>query len=342
MSVCAVDVDSDGDMDVLSACGDWFVMGSNKGCKIAWYENDGNQSFSAHTLKVKSVIGSASVYAADVDSDGDIDVLSSTWGDDTIAWYENDGSRNFSTHTIAPAVSGPMSVYAVDVDGDQDMDVLSASLGDDKIAWYENDGSQSFSSHTITTKADGAGSVYAVDVDNDGDVDVLSASPYDDKIAWYENDGSQNFSAHIITKTADEALSVYSVDVDGDGDMDVLSASWGDNKIAWYENRLISGVEKKTASMPEKFTLQQNYPNPFNPTTTIEYEIPQTTFVQITICDIHGRHIKTLVKQQQGTGRFQTSWDGTDEQGMAAAGGLYFCCMRADEFTKVIKLVLVR
>ncbi|MCG8323004.1 MAG: Ig-like domain-containing protein, partial [Cytophagales bacterium] len=234
LSVYAADVDGDGDMDVLSASQD---------DKIAWYENDGSQSFTSHTITTDAN-GAASVYAADVDGDGDLDVLSASLLDDKIAWYENDGSQGFTSHTITTDAAGAHSVYAADVDGDGDMDVLSASNDDDKIAWYENDGSQGFTSHTITTDAAGAHSVYAADVDGDGDMDVLSASFDDNKIAWYENDGSQGFTSHIITTDADHASSVYAADVDDDGDLDVLSASRNDSKIGWYENvvspRLIS------------------------------------------------------------------------------------------------------
>ncbi len=87
-------------------------------------------------------------FAADVDGDGDMDVLSASVLDDTIAWYENDGSENFTRYTISTTAVGAVSVFAADVDGDGDLDVLCASLNDDKIAWYENDGSENFTSHT--------------------------------------------------------------------------------------------------------------------------------------------------------------------------------------------------
>jgi hypothetical protein len=220
-------VDGDGDNDVLSA--------SRDDDKIAWYENDGSQNFTPHTIST-AANGARSVFAADVDGDGDLDILSASRYDDKIAWYENDGGQNFTTRTITTGANGAWSVFAADVDGDGDTDVLSASFYDDKIAWYENDGSQNFTPHTISTAANGAFGVFAADVDGDGDNDVLSASRDDDKIAWYENDGSQNFTPHTITTTANGASSVFAADVDGDGDLDVLSASLNGDRIAWYEN----------------------------------------------------------------------------------------------------------
>ena len=79
--------------------------------------------------------GARSVFAEDVDRDGDMDVLSASADDKKIAWYENDGSENFTAHTITTDANGAHSVYAIDVDGEGDVEVLSASKGDDKIAW---------------------------------------------------------------------------------------------------------------------------------------------------------------------------------------------------------------
>jgi hypothetical protein len=87
-----------------------------------------------------AAIGPYSVHAADVDGDGDVDILSASWVDDTVAWYENDGASPpaFTPRVIATAADEARSVYAADVDGDGDVDVLSASGGDDTIRWYEN------------------------------------------------------------------------------------------------------------------------------------------------------------------------------------------------------------
>lgn len=93
---------------------------------------------------------------------------------------------------------------------------------------------------------------------------------------------------------------------------------------------------------PSEFVLSQNYPNPFNPTTTIEYKVANTGRVSLIVYDMLGRHIRTLVDGREQAGRMQTSWDGLDERGSPVAGGLYFCRMQAEEYSAVIKMVLVR
>ncbi|MBT3044278.1 MAG: VCBS repeat-containing protein, partial [Candidatus Thiodiazotropha sp. (ex Codakia orbicularis)] len=226
-SVTTVDMDGDGDLDVVSA--------SQNDNKIAWYENDGGQNFTAHTIST-AASGAFAVTTADVDGDGDMDVLSASITDDKIAWYENDGNENFTAHTITLSADIAASVAAADVDGDGDIDVLSASVGDDRVVWYENDGNENFTTRTITSSAVGASFVTTVDLDEDGDLDVLSTSTYDNRVAWYENDGNENFTTHTVTTSATEARQVIAADVDGDGDLDLLSASRSSDKLAWYEN----------------------------------------------------------------------------------------------------------
>ena len=257
-SVFAADMDGDGDMDILSA--------SQLDNTIAWYENDGNANPTWAAADVAtSAAGAFSVFAADMDGDGDMDIVSASYDDDTIAWYENNGNANptWTAADIATSADGAIFVFAADMDGDGDMDILSASLLDDTIAWYENDGNANptFTAADITTSADGAHSVFAADMDGDGDMDILSASYLDDTIAWYENDGNANptFTAADIATSADAATSVFAADMDGDGDMDILSASAVDNTIAWYETALAFTLTSSTpATASNTVSLDSN------------------------------------------------------------------------------------
>ncbi|MYE13746.1 MAG: S8 family serine peptidase, partial [Gammaproteobacteria bacterium] len=99
-----------------------------------------------------------SVHAADLDGDGDPDVLAASSHDATIAWYENVGGGAFSPQRVLTAdAEGAASVHATDLDGDGDADVLSAAREDDRIAWHENLGGGRFSEQrVIADHADGA------------------------------------------------------------------------------------------------------------------------------------------------------------------------------------------
>ena len=197
------------------------------------------QAFGPQQVISATAGGARWVHAADLDGDGDMDVLSANQLDDEIAWSENLGGGVLGPQQVITSNAiDAWGVYAADLDGDGDMDVLSASATDNKIAWYENQGGGAFGpQQVVTTAADSARSVYATDLDGDGDADILSASANDSKVAWYENLGSGAFGPQqVIANSASGATSAVATDLDGDGDADVLSASAFDNKVAWYEN----------------------------------------------------------------------------------------------------------
>ncbi|HHE46832.1 MAG TPA: choice-of-anchor D domain-containing protein, partial [Bacteroidetes bacterium] len=223
----AVDLDRDGDADLLAAAYD--------ADDISWWENDGNENFTAHTI-VGDYDGAAAVYALDLDQDGDVDVLGAAGNDDDISWWENDGAENFTAHTITGGAAGAASVHAADLDGDGDVDVVGAAEDGDEITWWENDGYENFTEHIITDLFDGACFVRARDVDGDGDIDLIGAARMDDDLAWWENNGDRSFTEHTIAGDFDGASSVHAVDLDGDGDVDLLAAAEFADDVAWWEN----------------------------------------------------------------------------------------------------------
>jgi len=222
--------------------GTGYVPGARASATVTVTDDDtapAQIAFAADRAITTDADGARAVHAADLDGDGDPDVIAASFNGDQVVWHENLGKGAFSVARVLTAdADGAVSVHAADLDSDGDVDVLSASRNDDKIAWHENLGNGTFSAQgVLTTDADGAHSVYAADLDGDGDADVLSASRNDDKIAWHENLGGGSFSTQrVISTDADRPWSVHAADLDGDGDADVLSASENDDKIAWHEN----------------------------------------------------------------------------------------------------------
>jgi hypothetical protein len=199
--------------------------------QIEWMRRDIDDNFD----------GARSVYAIDVDGDGDTDVLGAAFNADDIVWWKNDGDENFTKHTIADNFDGATSVFAVDLDDDTDIDVLGAAFNADVITWWENGGNESFTEHTIKSNFDGARSVFATDIDGDGDIDVVGTAQIAGDVLWWENDGNQppSFTEHIITDNLSNAYDVYATDLDNDNDTDVVVAVYwavGLDNITWWEN----------------------------------------------------------------------------------------------------------
>ncbi len=95
-------------------------------------------------------------------------------------------------------------------------------------------------------------------------------------------------------------------------------------------------------NIPLVFDLRQNYPNPFNPVTTIQYSLPQKELVSITIFNLMGQKVTTLVDKVQAAGKHAIRWQGTNSQNLKVASGIYFYKMKSGSFTKIQKMLLLK
>lgn len=104
------------------------------------------------------------------------------------------------------------------------------------------------------------------------------------------------------------------------------------------------GVDDETefSLLPYEYEISQNYPNPFNPSTTIEYYLPRRTHVTVTVYNLLGRRIATLVDDAQPRGQQTVTWNGQDSQGNAVATGVYFYRLKTDAFTESRKMLLLK
>ena len=101
-------------------------------------------------------------------------------------------------------------------------------------------------------------------------------------------------------------------------------------------------VEDRGEEHPQGFQLDQNYPNPFNPGTQIGYEIPEDTFVDISIYSLVGEKVATLVNRTQPAGRYRIAWDGMNEEGLKMPSGVYVGRLHSSSYCMSKKMVLIR
>ena len=230
--VVASDLDGDGDKDVLTL--------STSNDKVVWYRNlDGAGTFGEQMLISDQTDGVGSIFAADIDGDGDVDVLSASFVDDKIAWYENqDGEGTFGNQrVIADNLNEAWDIEAADFDGDGDIDVAAVSY-EDKIVWYENqDGLGDFSDEMIISETFTAYALTTGDIDGDGDLDILAGSP-GFGIVVFRNDGSGDFAADQIPEfESTTSLNLHDLDLDGDLDITASFIGFSFNSYSfWYEN----------------------------------------------------------------------------------------------------------
>lgn len=273
-AVTAFDIDDDGDSDVLSASRAVQYQTQFGNGRLAWYENDGQGNFGAPQniaiINGNSGSGAYSLYAIDLDNDGDKDIISGIVENyiSKIVWYENQGQGAFGTAKIISSNEGSTPIYPTDINGDGYMDLVSFTTGNNEdIIWYENLEAQGgfASSQTIQSNVgDRVRSIFATDLEGDGDMDVLSTTFFNGEIKWHENTNGQGAFAvpQVISTNVGGAIAVSATDINGDGKMDVLSAAQGtptfpnEDKIIWHENM---GLASITESKYHFFSI---YPNP--------------------------------------------------------------------------------
>jgi len=94
--------------------------------------------------------------------------------------------------------------------------------------------------------------------------------------------------------------------------------------------------------LPFHFNLYQNYPNPFNPVTTIRFDLPEDTMVNVTVYDMIGRVVKTLLNGQHTAGYKSIQWNASNNRDQTASAGLYLYTIKAGEFRQTKKMVLLK
>ncbi|HPC35645.1 MAG TPA: NosD domain-containing protein [Candidatus Marinimicrobia bacterium] len=104
----------------------------------------------------------------------------------------------------------------------------------------------------------------------------------------------------------------------------------------------LHGAISATTLGPKEFCLHPNYPNPFNPVTTISYDLPKDVYVELTVYNMLGEKVTTLVKGNQPAGYYSVEWDGRNSQGRIVSSGMYFLRISAGSYCKTNKMVFVR
>ena len=231
----AVDLDSDGDIDVLAA--------GTYTDSVCWWDNDGNENFTQRLVYTTNRFYPFAVAAHDMDSDGDLDVLI---GADfaNFAWYENNGNENFTRHNISDRdTCYSTSICIIDMDLDSDYDILTNDLWQADMLWYENTGNQTFVEHIVDPNYRGCWYVSAGDINEDGAMDVVGAAWRDSAVTWWERTSPTTFTRHDLINNFAYARTGLATDLDQDGDLDILGTSARKDKIVWWESDLATAPD---------------------------------------------------------------------------------------------------
>lgn len=180
------DIDLDGDIDIVSQSG--HAPYPARADSVLWFENDGNENFTKHWVATLSIPYDQD--CADMDGDGDIDIIGCSYWSDCIYFYRNQGNCTaWDTIPITLSFDGAYEIELVDFDDDGDLDVICPCNRENFIAWFEADSvndSLVFIQHDIPLTVTWASEADPIDIDFDGDYDLVACGN-EDYIWWIES-----------------------------------------------------------------------------------------------------------------------------------------------------------
>jgi hypothetical protein len=271
--VAAADLDKDGNTDIVSP--DCTTQGSRKHNDIYWYQNDGKGNFTRHLVASDGWYGRYErLQIADINADGnpDVVIVDNFFGD--VSWFENDGhprdEKLWKRHAITSGgLLGAYDVAVADFDGDGLPDVVASSwrLGN-SFVWYKHPGpgaTGEWTAHVIDIGQQQTRGLAVADFNGDGRPDVVGTVTGAGIVLWYENPSDpehEPWKRHVIDLVASPAH-VFAVDLDKDGDTDVVAAIGAFNyddpasaQVVWYENVGHRGSETRWV----KHVIAQSFP----------------------------------------------------------------------------------
>ena len=319
--VCLYDMDNDLDLDILGT-----AISLNQ---IAWWRNDGGNPIEWTKIIVTSSFSSAFVsYPADLDLDGNTDVVGTAWGDDQVAWWKNGGSDTtiWAKAIIKSSFNGAWPLFLADIDNDFDTDIISGAQYADNIVWWEN----SYYMADFTGDAISGNIPLEVHFTDNSNLKSTIVSwewdfDYDGVVDSYEQNP-------IFIYNEEGTYSVYLKVSDGQSeDVEIKKA---------YINVSITGIQENV--LPKTIRLYQNYPNPFNPNTNIKYELQEGSNVKVRIYNLLGQEIVELVNEFQSSGIKTINWNGKDKNGCSVDSGVYLYTLISNDFSQTNKMLIIK
>lgn len=357
------DIDSDGTDEIVAGCrvGDGIQIYSTDAVPD---NGDGSENWTTEytgitgTFYDMTVIGNT-VYG--IRSNGEVYSVSATAAD---TYAENGGGG-----PVGSAGGGSWnSAQAVDVNGDGNHEIIAASWSSsDRNVYLLVPATQGWvATYAIGEAPEAANRLYGgaagnVDGDN-GKLDFVFGTRQattNGLIYRLEYQGGDMTDAGSWAMAAIDSLAHptgsqydnFAVgDLDGDGDDEIVytgtarGASSGDvQPITVLNYNGAVGIDDELSNnAPTGYELSQNYPNPFNPNTTISFTIPTSENVSLTIYNVRGQVVKTLVNDSRSAGTHNIQWDGLNNFGQKVASGIYIYTLRTSNFVESKKMTMLK
>ncbi len=374
------DINGDGKIDIVNHCWNYFGFWSIEPTGADTYQYpDATMENKYREYAAEDYVAYMGIQKVDVDNDGkdeiagiqysggsndyDVALISLDKGDDPLnCWKEGkygligpDLWRDYKSKGIGWAQHQFWGIGAADLNGNGREEILLGGTEGSNVTALEYNGtgsvldSMSYTSSIIYTNAEPL-TWYSVTInDSAGIVDsVFEEAPFVSKmVAGFDSDNDGNKEVLLAYQSVyDSTIFTYN-HYDG--------AAWVEDSVVTKFNpyqvncRLLevtaTGVEATDLHVitPDDYMIKQNYPNPFNPETNIEFALPVDKNITVKVYDLLGKEVVTLINNQDfKKGSYKVSWDGKDGFSNPVAAGNYVCTLSYGNYSKSIKMTLLK
>lgn len=218
--IAAGDLDGDGDTDLIT---DSNGPG-NDPTTVFWNDGAGNFSMGPQLL---AGWGFGEVDLADIDADGDLDVIRASYFSNGVYFFRNNGDSTFEPGIFYSGGGGCLGVVFTDIDGDNDPDFVALDKFGGKIRPYRNINGLGFTSVGLFACGANPYTIEAADMDNDGDQDIVVGNEDASTVTVVYNDGSGAFTSTRTVPVGERPTGIALADLNADGAIDIVSTDWG-------------------------------------------------------------------------------------------------------------------
>jgi len=294
----------------------------------------------------------------DLDNDGDLEIVAGN-DDGELYCLDHDGSimAYFST---GDDIRGGISV--ADLNSDGSLEILLAGYDDHLHVWNPESNAE-LDGFPIDLGYNSLSSPLTVDLDDDGDLEIVACMKQGNVFVFH-HDGS-NFTS-FPTSVAGNIESTPAVgDLDNDGDYEIVIGttqglqvfdiksnkgemfSWklhrgNETRTGYFDNLTLASLDDGASVTPTEFLVSPNYPNPFNPVTHVDIALPESGKLIVSIFDLSGRLINTLIDDNLEAGSYSVTWHGNNQMGQFMPTGIYFMKIISGANMKTQKLALIK
>jgi hypothetical protein len=258
------------------------------------------------------------ICAADLDLDGDLELITSAISERRIEIFDGDGSGAF----YSARLGYPWAIFNI-----QDDYSMSFTTGSFNSKWTK------IKNQIDNARLGDPEKLYINFTSGSGGVYPYTAADGEPAVGQGMNQRTYDYLNSFLPENA-ERCGVIMMDYPGPG---LIEAIINQNSL------MPTSVEDDNdGTLPLSFQIYQNYPNPFNPMTKIKYSLPQRSHLKIEVYNVLGQRVRTLVDREESAGSYTVNWDGKAEDGQAVSTGVYLYRFQAGEYVQTKKMVLLK